>query len=76
MRILWHNIFAMILLIGTIVLIMVSRRELAIFLMGARYIGPAHDIDRQILGLIAFGLVGIFTVAIVKILTQGNGGPS
>lgn len=73
MRILWHNIIAMALLVIAAVLLIKCWPDIGAFLMSMKHIGPGHATEDKTLGLVAFGLVGILLVAIVRILTSHNG---
>ena len=47
-------------------------REIGVFLSSMKNIGPSHSPEEQTLGLIAFGLVAITIVAVVKILVHSQ----
>ena len=72
MRILWHNIFALILLIVAVVVAIRQRREIVGFLMTTEHIGRGGTFEEQTAGLVALGLVLVTIVALVKILTHNN----
>ena len=72
MEIRWHNITALLLLIFAFVILMRGWDEIGQFLSGMGDLGPQHTQEEQVMGLVAFGLVGVLIVAVVKILTQGK----
>jgi uncharacterized membrane protein YqhA len=71
MRILWHNIIALILLIVALVLLYKCWPEITATLTTMKNIGPGHTSDDKVVGLLALGLVCAFLVAVVKVLTHG-----
>ena len=72
MRILWHNLIALILLIMAVVVAVRKRHEIAGFLMTTEHIGRGGTFEEQTAGLVALGLVLVTIVALVKILTHNN----
>ena len=72
MQIRWNNIIALILLVIALVLAVNFLPALIAFLGSMKDIGPGHTTDEKTVGLIAFGLVGILLVAVVKVLTHGS----
>jgi hypothetical protein len=72
MQVHWQNIVALMLAIGTLTLFLKYPAQISGFLASMQLIGPGHDPDEQTLGLIAFGLVAISLVAIVRLLTQNK----
>lgn len=72
MRILWHNVFALALAILAIVILVFNRKDTRTFLESMQDIGPGHTTDEQVMGLIAFGLVLVGIVAVLKILIENN----
>ena len=72
MRILWHNVIALILLIMTVVIAVRKRHEIVGFLMTTEHIGRSGTFEEQTAGLVALGLVLVTIVALVKILTHNN----
>jgi len=72
MQIRWNNIIALILLVIALVLAVNFLPSLIAFLGSMKDIGPGHTTDEKTVGLIAFGLVGILLVAVVKVLTHGS----
>lgn len=69
MEIRWNNIIALILLIIALVLAVKFLPAMMAFLGSMKDIGPGHTADEKTIGLMAFGLVAILLVAIVKVLT-------
>ena len=47
--------------------------EMSVFLSNMTRIGPGHPPEDQVKGLIAFGLIGVTLVAIVRILRDHQG---
>ena len=72
MKVLWHNIIALILAILAIGILLNMSKPLAAFITGMGDIGPYHATEDKVLGLIAFSLTGLILVAIVKILTHNR----
>ena len=72
MRILWHNVLALILLIVVVVVAVKKRHEIVGFLMTTEQIGRGDTFEEQTAGLVALGLVLVAIVALVKILTHNN----
>ena len=70
MKIHWQNLIAALLTIGALVLLIRYRHPIAAFLSGIERVGPGSSLDEQVMGLMAFGLVGVLVVAVVKILRQ------
>jgi uncharacterized membrane protein YqhA len=71
MRILWHNIAALMLLIVAFVLLYKCWPEITATLMTMKNIGPGHTTEDKTIGLLALGLVAAFLLGVVKTLTQG-----
>ena len=72
MEIRWNNIIALMLIIVVLVILSRSGAEIGAFLSGIQRVGAGYSPDDRMFGFIAFGLVSILIVAIVKILTQGK----
>lgn len=70
MEINWGGITCLILAIIAIVIIVRMRHKVALFLGTMGQIGPGNNPDDKILGLIAFGLIVLLIVGIVKILAS------
>ena len=50
-----------------------NRAEIGVFLASMKDIGPGHTAEEKTIGLLAFGLVLVTIVAVVKILSQSAG---
>jgi hypothetical protein len=72
MSIKWDRVTALILALFAFWLLVNNGQAVSAFLSSMKDIGPGHSADEQTIGLIAFGLVGVCIVAIVKILTQNR----
>jgi hypothetical protein len=72
MRILWPNIIAAALVTLAGVVLVKHSRPISAFIETMGHIGPGYSSDEQTLGLIAFAIVCISIVAVVKILSQNN----
>jgi hypothetical protein len=72
MKVHWHRIIGLILLVIALWLLLRHRQAIDAFLSSMKDIGPGHSADEKTIGLIAFGLVGVCLVAIVKILTRNR----
>ena len=71
MEVKWSNIIALGLAIVLLIILWKAAPEIRIFLGSLRNIGPG-PIEDQAMGLVAFSLICIVIVAIVKILTRGG----
>jgi len=67
----WNNIIALILFVIALVLGVRFLPAIVGFLGSMNDIGPGHTTDEKTMGMMAFGLVAILLVAVVKVLTQG-----
>ena len=72
MRILWHNVIALILMMLAVVVAVRKRHEIVGFLMTTEHIGRGGTFEEQTAGLVALGLVLVTILALVKILTHNN----
>ena len=71
MEIKWSNIVALALMIVLLVILWKAAPEIRMFLGSMRDIGPGPPEDMA-MGLVAFALIGILVVAIVRILVSGR----
>ena len=62
----------LILAVVIVVLLVKHWTEMGYFLGTIQYIGPGYSREEQIMGLIAFGLVMVLIVALVRILKDSN----
>jgi len=72
MRIHWPNIYALILIIVACVMAIRHWTAIGIFLGGIAHIGPGHSGDERIMGLIAFGIVAVLFVAVLRIHSRNR----
>lgn len=72
MRILWPNVIALALLIFALVVILRHGSNISGFWGAMNGIGPGHDPSEQVMGLVAFGLVLVAIVAVLKIVIATN----
>jgi hypothetical protein len=72
MEIRWNNIIAFVLLLIALVLLVKCLPEITAFMASMKHLGPSHSTDDKVFGLIAFGLVGVLLVAIVRILSNNS----
>ena len=70
MRILWHNVIALILFVTAIVIAVKNRYEIVAFLMTMDDIGPGHTVEQQVRGLLATAFLAVVLVVIVRILVS------
>ena len=70
MKIKWTNLFALCLGLFALVLVLKLPGPIASFLSTIREIGPGHDPEQQTRGLLAFGLVVVSLLALVRILVR------
>lgn len=73
MQIKWRNIFAFLLALGAFILLIHSLEPIAAFLATMRDIGPGHTPEEQLKGLLAFGLVLISILGVIRILARSDG---
>lgn len=71
----WSNIAVLAFALIALCVICTHGNEIRAFLANMTRIGPGHSNDEVTAGLIAFGLVGVIIVAIVRLLTNSHGGP-
>ncbi len=72
MKIRWSNIVVLLLIVFALVVGIKAYRQITEFLSNMGNIGSGHSSHEQTFGLIAFGLILVTIVAIVRIL-QDNG---
>ena len=72
MKIIWPNVIVVCLVFLAVVIWIRHHAAISGFLGHMDQIGPGHSPDDRLLGLIAFGLVAVSVVAIVRILTRKN----
>jgi len=64
----WRNIIALALLVFAVVVLSKTYRQIAAFLSTMAAVGPEGDTTELTFGLMAFGLLVITVVAVVRIL--------
>ena len=74
MEIRWPSVFVFALAVFALVVALKRHREIAAFLAGMERIGPGHDTNEQILGLIAFGILVVMILALAVILKDDRRG--
>ena len=72
MEIKWANVVAFGLAIFGLVLGVTLHRQIGGFLGTMTAIGPGHAPEEQTIGLIAFGLVAISLLGLIKIVLHAN----
>ena len=72
MKVRWNNIAVLILAVTVVVLMIRGCTPLTAALSDASHIGPGHSWEEKTVGLIVLGFMGLFLVAIVKILTHNR----
>ena len=73
MRIKWNNILALAMVTFAVVIAVGLRDEIRAFLGTMAAMGPGHEPQQQMLGLIAFSLLIVTLVAIVAICRNTRG---
>ena len=68
MEIRWRNIIALAVLVFALVVLSKAYRQIAAFLSTMVAVGPGGDVTELTFGLMAFGLLVITVVAVVRIL--------
>jgi len=64
----WRNIIALALLVFAVVVVSKTYRQIAAFVSTMSDVGPRGDTTELTFGLMAFGLLVITVVAVVRIL--------
>lgn len=72
MEVKWRNVIALALTLAALTVILKAPGEMGAFLAGMQKVGPDHTPQEQTMGLLAYGLVLLAVVAVVKIVTQNN----
>ena len=72
MEIRWANVVAFVFLITALVIFVMNADAIASFLATIKDIGPNHSPEQQLRGLLAFGLIGVIIVAVVRIVVANN----
>jgi Na+/glutamate symporter len=75
MEIKWSNIVAFALAVFALIVFSKTWPLIAAFFAAMKAIGPGHDPDQQVQGLVAFGLIALTLVGIVKILSSSGRNP-
>ena len=70
MQIKWSNVMALALVVFALVVGLRQLPEITDFLSTVSHIGPHGDPEQRTLGLMAFGLIMITIVAVVRILVD------
>ena len=68
----WDNIFALGLIVFALWTLAHFPKEIDSFLGSMRYAGPGHTPDEQLIGLMAFGLIAMTLLGVIKIVLQRN----
>ncbi len=72
MEVKWANVAAFGLGIFGLWLALKMHREMAVFLSSMSAIGPGHDPDDQVRGLIAVGVILVSLLGLIKIVLQNK----
>ena len=72
MEIRWPNLITFVIVICVLVMALKNHHQIAAFLSTMKAIGPGHDPDEQVLGLIAFGILMVSIVALTVILKDNR----
>lgn len=72
MRIHWPNIYALILTIVAGIVAIRHQAAIGTFLGCIAHIGPGRSDDERTMGLIAFGVVAVLFVAVLRILSRNR----
>jgi hypothetical protein len=72
MKIYWPNVAALFFATFIVVVALRHRREIGRFLDTLNHLGPQHPPDERMVGFIAFGVILVTLVALVKLLTRKN----
>ncbi len=72
MELRWANVVAFALAIGALVVALKMHRQMYTFLSTMGSIGTSHDPSEVTAGLIAFGLLAVSLLGLIKILTHND----
>ena len=75
MEIRWNNVIALALAVFALVVAVKAHGQIGAFLSTMTAVGPLHSPEERTMGLVAFGLVIICTVAVVAILQTNRRDP-
>jgi len=70
MRIRWHNVFILVLTLVMAVMAMRPHSPIGMFLHSMANLGPGHSTDEQILGLLAWLLMTILFLFVLRALLK------
>jgi hypothetical protein len=70
MQVIWSRVLALLLVILATIVLVRSWASIVAFVKTAADIQPYTSPEEQTAGLIAFGLIALFILALVRILTQ------
>ena len=73
MRIRWNNVFILMLALVLAVMALRPHSPLGIFLHSMSSFGPGHSNDEQILGLLAWLLMTILFIVVLRALLKNRG---
>ena len=68
----WDNIFALGLIVFSLLFLTSYPMQIGSFLRSVEYAGPGHTPDEQLMGLMAFGLIAMTLLGVIKIVLQHN----
>lgn len=68
MQIRWRNVIALALVVFAGVVGMKTYPQIAAFVSSIKAVGPGHDSEDRTVGLIAFGVVAITVVVLIRVL--------
>ena len=70
MQIKWNNVIALALVVFALVVGLRHLPEISEFISTLSHVGPRGDPEQRTLGLMAFGLIMVTVVAVVRILVD------
>jgi hypothetical protein len=73
MRVRWHNVSILMLAVAVALMAARPHSPIGIFLHSMANLGPGHSADEQILGLIAWLLVTILFIVVLRALLNPHG---
>ena len=68
----WRNLIALALVVFAVVVGLKTYPQIAAFLSSMKSVGPGGDTGDRTFGLMAFGLIVLTIVAVVRILKDGE----
>ncbi len=66
----WPNVIALVMTVTAVIVVIKTYEYIVAFLGRIKDMGPGHPVDDQLWGLVAFGLVAVTILGVIRILTR------